>query len=70
MADLFTRIEIEEPSEQTALAIARHHAARLSAEFGLRIEDRVVERTVALASTFILNECHPAKSIRILQRVH
>jgi hypothetical protein len=69
MADLFMRIEIEEPNEQTALAIARRHAARLSAEFNLRIDDRVVERTVALASTFILNECHPAKSIRILQRV-
>jgi YD repeat-containing protein len=39
MADLFTRIEIEEPSEQTALAIARHHAAR-SRRAGIRPADR------------------------------
>lgn len=69
MHDLFTRIEIEEPSEEIALTIARQHALGLQTEFSIRIEGHVVERTVALASTFILNECHPAKSIRILRQV-
>lgn len=69
MLDLFTRIEIEEPNEETGLAIARQHAGELSREFGLEIDDHVVARAVTLASTFILNECHPAKSINLLRQV-
>ena len=69
MLERFTRVEVDEPLEPMALEIARFHAQRLRAEFQLQIAEHVVERTVALASTFILNECHPAKSVRILRQV-
>jgi len=69
MLDRFTRVEIDEPLEPVALDIARFHAKLLANEFRISIQDQVVERTVALSSTFILNECHPAKSVRILTQV-
>lgn len=68
MLERFTRVEICEPLESTASEIAMFHAQQMAAEFRLYIDDHVVTRTVALASTFILNECHPAKSITILRQ--
>lgn len=69
MLDYFTRVQVEEPSEATALELTRHHAQALSKEFSLRIDQHVVERVVKLSSTFILGERHPAKAVRILRQV-
>ncbi len=69
MLDQFTKIEVEEPSEDLALEITRHHARLLSQEYKVAIDDDVVKRVMTLSSSFILNECHPAKSIRVLETI-
>ena len=69
MLDHFSRIELAEPTEEIALHITKEHATALMKEFRVAITEHVVKRTVALASTFILSECHPAKSIRLLRQV-
>ena len=69
MLESFSRIEVSEPGNSETLKIVQQHATSLSQEFSLTISKHVVSRTVALASSFILNECHPAKSIRLLRQV-
>ena len=69
MLECFQRVEIDEPDEDTSLEILRHHARRFGHQYDLEIPDSVVQRTLALTSTFVLNECHPTKSIRVLSQV-
>jgi ATP-dependent Clp protease ATP-binding subunit ClpA len=68
MLELFTRIEVEEPHEEAAVAIARQNARRLEREYGLPIAESAINRAVVLASNYILNASHPAKAIRILEQ--
>lgn len=68
LAEQFTRIEIDEPSEETAFDIARCAATGLSRNFHLSIDDSVVRRAVALSSSYLLSECHPVKAIKVLCR--
>lgn len=65
----FTRVDVEEPNEERTLEMVQQHARGLSERFGLEIAPELVERTVALTSSFLLSERHPAKSIRLLTRV-
>tara|TARA_R110002111_G_C6005195_1_gene373761 strand:+ start:465 stop:2372 length:1908 start_codon:yes stop_codon:yes gene_type:complete len=69
MLDYFTRVELDEPSEEIANTIAKRQAEILQNAFQLSIDESVAERAVALTSTFILNECHPAKSVNLLQQI-
>lgn len=69
MLESFQRVEIDEPDEDTSLEILRYHSRYFSRQYELEIPDSVVQRTLALTSTFLLNECHPAKSIRVLGQV-
>lgn len=69
MLDYFTRVEIEEPSEETTKAIVELQLQTHQQKFGFEFSENIVERTVALTSTFILNECHPAKSVNLLNQV-
>lgn len=69
MLDYFTRVELDEPSEQVANTIAELQVDILKRAYNVSIDDNVAERTVALTSTFVLNECHPAKSVSLLQQV-
>lgn len=68
MLELFTRIDIEEPNEETALEILRQKAAGFEREYELSIGDDVIRKTISLASNYVLNECHPAKGINILRQ--
>lgn len=67
MLELFTRIDIEEPPEETAHAVLQQKASEFEREYDLAIGDEVVEKTISLASNYVLNENHPAKGIRILE---
>ena len=69
MLEMFTRIEIDEPSEEQALEIIRAAAKALEREYELALDRSVVERAVALSSSFILNKSHPSKSISVLRQV-
>lgn len=69
MLDYFTRVEIDEPSEQVANIIADLQVEILKNTYNFSIDDNVAERTVALTSTFVLNECHPVKSVGLLQQI-
>ncbi|MCA9115591.1 MAG: hypothetical protein KDA79_10925, partial [Planctomycetaceae bacterium] len=68
LLELFARIETDEPSEETALAIARQAVDGLSREYRLSVSDEVVRRAVGLTGSFLLNERHPARAIRVLRR--
>lgn len=69
MLESFIRIEIEEPKDSAAIQIAEQHLVRLTREFELDADVGIARRTVALTSTFLLNACQPAKTIKILERV-
>lgn len=66
---LFTRVNVEEPSEDIAMEISHYISKRLSQEFGVSIDKKAVERAVILSSEYILNERLPAKAIGILRQV-
>ena len=68
LAELFTRIELEEPGEEATIEIARRAAIELSAEYELPLSESVVRRAIAFTSSYLLNECHPAKAIKVLRR--
>lgn len=68
MLDLFTRVDIDEPTEEVALIIARHQLPGLKAEFGVDIPDDVAERAVTLSGNYCLGEAHPSKGIKVLER--
>ena len=68
MLELFARLDVAEPDEEAALEIVRHNARRLEREYEIGIDDRAVERATTLASNFILNACHPAKGIGVLEQ--
>ena len=68
LMELFTRVDLEEPNDDVALEILKQKAAEFEPQDGVTISDDVLQKTVALASNYVLNECHPAKSIRILRQ--
>ncbi len=69
MLDYFTRVELDEPSEQIANAIANLQVDLLKKTYQISIDENVAERAVALTSTFVLNECHPVKSVGLLHQI-
>jgi ATP-dependent Clp protease ATP-binding subunit ClpA len=69
LLEFFTRVVVDEPEDAEAVAIASQASVGLAREYRVTIEQRAVERAVALASDYILNERHPAKAIKILRRV-
>jgi ATP-dependent Clp protease ATP-binding subunit ClpA len=68
LLSLLTRVDMREPDRDAAVDIAGQTAAALSDEFRVVIEDRAVERTVALSSDYILNDRLPGKATKILRR--
>ncbi|MBW3543903.1 MAG: AAA family ATPase, partial [Planctomycetes bacterium] len=67
LLDRFTRVELDEPSEEVARRIARQASRSLEGQYDVRIADDVVERSVALTSTYMLGRSHPHKAIRVLE---
>ncbi len=69
MLECFNRVHLEEPSEEFAKSVAERQVDILKGMYGFDVQENVAERTVALTSTFILNECHPAKSVSLLKQI-
>lgn len=66
MSPLVTRVRLEEPREEEARAIVRSAAKQLAEKFNIMISEAMSDRAVALSSTFLVNERHPAKGIHVL----
>lgn len=69
MLDLFSRIELAEPSEESTRKVTTFAADALHHRFGVTINGEIIDRCVTLASNYLLNERHPAKSIKLLTSI-
>lgn len=69
MLEVFSRLEIVEPSGSELDLIMSEAGKRLADEFGLSIPRQIIERLVPLTSTFLLSESQPAKSIDVLRQI-
>jgi ATP-dependent Clp protease ATP-binding subunit ClpA len=69
MLELFTRVKVEEPGEETALAIVRQVCLELQQDYKVTIDEPAIKRSVDLSASYILNERLPVKAIKILRRV-
>ncbi|MES2789463.1 MAG: AAA family ATPase [Planctomycetota bacterium] len=63
---LISRVRLAEPLEEEAREIALNTAYQYESQFNLSISREVVGRAVTLASTFLLNQRHPSKSLNVL----
>ncbi|HVB25179.1 MAG TPA: AAA family ATPase [Ktedonobacteraceae bacterium] len=68
LLELFTRVNIDEPEEEVALAIAKQACIEFEHIYQVRIEARAIERALLLSTNYILNERLPAKVIKILRQ--
>lgn len=66
MLPLVTRVRLPEPDEADAIAIARTAVHAITKTHRVEISEEIVRRAVALASTFLINERHPAKGLHVL----
>lgn len=69
LLELVTRVDVTEPERAAAMDMARQIADSLSAEFGVVLEQRAVERAVVLSADYILNERFPKKAAKVLHQV-
>lgn len=69
MQEFFNRIDVEEPSLETARKLLAHFARGLEHKFRVAIEPNAIDRSVVLSANYILNERLPSKAVRILNRV-
>lgn len=68
-AEFFTRIDVPEPSPETAQGVLLNYAAALEDRYGLRISAEVVRLATTLCANYILHEKLPGKARRVLQRI-
>ena len=68
MLDLFSRVDVPEPSEQECQQIVTFHSEMLTRSFGLHLAPDVVQRSLSLSSTFLLGSCEPLNSVSVLQQ--
>ena len=64
----FTRVDLEEPTEEVAEVIAYRAALELAGDYDLEIGREVARKAVTLSSSFLLGERLPAKAVKILRR--
>jgi ATP-dependent Clp protease ATP-binding subunit ClpC len=69
MLEFFQRVDIAEPSLDTAQKLLRHFAVGLQQKYRVAIDADAVDRAVVLSANYILNERLPGKAVRILHRV-
>jgi ATP-dependent Clp protease ATP-binding subunit ClpA len=69
LAEVFTRVDVEEPEAETALKLLRHFARALEGAFAVSIDEEAVRQAVTLSANYILNDQLPAKALKILERV-
>lgn len=63
----FTRVEMDEPDKDTAIAIVRQKTSSLEATYKVTIENKAIDKAVILSRDFILSEHLPAKAIETLE---
>lgn len=68
-AEFFTRIEVPEPSPETAQQVLLNYAGALKERFALDISPEIVRLTTTLCANYILHETLPGKARRVLQRI-
>lgn len=68
MLEMFARVEVNEPPDEDVLAIGRVHRQRLQRIHRLEIPEPLIDRAIALTSTYVLSASQPAKSIRVLEQ--
>ena len=67
LCELFTRIDISEPNDETAILLLEQYAKGLEIEYNLEIEKQAIETAVVVASNHILDSQHPGKGLRVLK---
>ncbi|MDT0341988.1 AAA family ATPase [Streptomyces litchfieldiae] len=68
LRELTTRIELTEPDGTVARDMVRDAADAIAAEFGIGVDDRVVERAVVMAGDFVLSQRLPLSAVKVLRR--
>ncbi len=69
LEEYFTRIEVPEPSLETATRLVREFADLMQDRFKLAVGDDVVQLAITLSSNYILHERLPGKARKILLRL-
>src|SRR5207237_7080648 len=59
LLEFFTRINVEEPEEELAMAIIKQASNKLEQDYRVSIEERAIERALLLSSDYILNDNLP-----------
>ena len=67
--EVFSHLEILEPSLKSAEKLTKHAANGLVQQYGFSIEDAVIHRAVVLSDNYIPNSRLPSKAIRVLRDV-
>lgn len=68
-AEFFNRIEVPEPSAETAQAVLEGYAGALKQRFGLKVSPEIVRLATTLCANYVLHEKLPGKARRVLQRI-
>lgn len=66
--EFFTRVNVEEPNEESTIKIIKQVSAKLQDEYKVTIEEKVFEKAVILSANYIMNERLPVKVVKILRR--
>lgn len=67
MLEVFTRLDLAEPSGTELNDIVIRAGRALAEEYLLDVPPAVAETSIAVTSTFLLSEAHPAKAIDVLR---
>jgi ATP-dependent Clp protease ATP-binding subunit ClpA len=68
-AELFTRVEVDEPDIDVAIKLVRHLARGLEEKYQVGIDDETVREAVVLSANYILNDQLPGKALTIINHV-
>src|SRR5262249_30194827 len=67
-AELFSRIDVPEPSAEVALPLLNHYASALAERFNLQIEADAILQSAHLTAHYIWNDQLPGKALKVLYR--
>jgi ATP-dependent Clp protease ATP-binding subunit ClpA len=68
LRELTTRITVTEPGPEAAADMVRQAADELAAEFGFAVQDRAVDRAVAMSGDYIFSQRLPLVAVKVLRR--
>ncbi len=64
--ELFTRVDVPEPDQDTALRLTAQFARGLETRYGIGIDPDAIRQAVVLSAGYVLNDQFPAKAVRVL----